>query len=45
VSNPALAEHRVVRHHRGIQGGSDLVPAIHGWTDPVAKIVITRIDD
>ena len=45
MSNPALAEHGVIRHHPGIQGGSDLVPAIHGWTDPVAKIVITRIDD
>jgi hypothetical protein len=43
VSNPALAEDGVIRHHPGIQGGADLVPGVHGWTDPVAKVVITRI--
>ncbi|MCI0435501.1 MAG: spondin domain-containing protein [Gemmatimonadetes bacterium] len=44
VSDPALAENGVIHHHGGIQGGDDLNPAIHGWTDPVAKIVITRIN-
>jgi hypothetical protein len=29
--------------HAGIQGGDDLNPAIHGWTDPVATISITRL--
>jgi hypothetical protein len=42
VSNPALAEGGVIRHHRGIQGTDDLDPAIHGWTDPVARIKIKR---
>jgi len=42
TSNPALAEGGVIRHHPNIQGGSDLLPAVHGWTDPVAEVVITR---
>jgi hypothetical protein len=42
VSNPALAEGGVIAHHEGIQGGSDLDPAIHGWTDPVARISVER---
>jgi hypothetical protein len=42
VSDPALAEGGVIAHHAGIQGGSDLDPAIHGWTDPVAKIRVKR---
>ena len=44
MTNPALAETDVIRHHPGIQGGEDLIPGVHGWTDPVAEIVITRID-
>jgi Spondin_N len=43
VSNPALAEGGVIRHHRGIQGTDDLDPEIHGWTDPVARIKIERM--
>ncbi len=43
VSNPALAEGGVIHHHPNIQGGSDLVPAVHGWTDPVAEVTITRV--
>jgi hypothetical protein len=42
VSDPALAEGDVIRHHPGIQGGSDLDPGIHGWTDPVARITVER---
>ncbi|MGH2985859.1 MAG: spondin domain-containing protein [Solirubrobacterales bacterium] len=42
VSDPALAEGEVIRHHPGIQGGSDLNPEIHGWTDPVARITVER---
>lgn len=41
-SDPALAEGEVIRHHPGIAGGTDLDPAVHGWTDPVAKITVTR---
>jgi Spondin_N len=43
TSNPALAQGGVIAHHPGIQGGSDLVPAIHGWTDPVAEIEVEAI--
>jgi hypothetical protein len=43
TSNPALAEGGVIHHHPGIAGGADLVPAIHGWTDPVAKITVERV--
>jgi hypothetical protein len=43
ASNPALAEDGVIHHHTGIAGGADLVPAIHGWDDPVAEITIERI--
>jgi hypothetical protein len=44
TSNPALAEGGVIHHHEGIQGGSDLLPEVHGWTDPVARITITAIN-
>ena len=43
TSNPALAEGGVIHHHPGIAGGADLVPAIHGWTDPVARISVERV--
>ena len=42
VSDPAIAEGGVIQHHAGIQGGSDLDPAVHGWTDPVATIRVER---
>jgi hypothetical protein len=42
-SNPALAEGGLIHHHPGIRGGADLLPAIHGWTDPVARIDVTAI--
>ncbi|MDQ4078414.1 MAG: spondin domain-containing protein [Chloroflexota bacterium] len=44
MSNPALAEGGVIHHHEGIEGDDDLVPAIHGWTNPVAEITITRVN-
>src|SRR2546425_1962639 len=43
VSDPALAEGGVIAHHEGIKGGSDLSPAIHGWTDPVAEVTVEAI--
>lgn len=43
MSDPALAEGGVILHHAGIVGGSDLIPAVHGWTAPVALITIERI--
>ncbi|MDZ4700845.1 MAG: spondin domain-containing protein [Rhodothermales bacterium] len=43
MSNPALAENGSIAHHPGVEGGDDLVPAVHGWNDPVAKVHIRRI--
>lgn len=40
---PALDEGGVIRHHPGISGGADLLPAVHGWTDPVAEVTVTRV--
>jgi hypothetical protein len=44
MSDPALAENGVVHPHDGIQGGTDLDSGIHGWDDPVAEVVIERVD-
>ena len=44
MSDPLLAEGGVVMPHAGIVGGADLSPGIHGWTDPVVKITVQRID-
>jgi hypothetical protein len=41
ASNPALAEGSVVSTHSGVQGGTDLTVADHGWTDPVARVTVT----
>jgi hypothetical protein len=43
VSNPALAEGGVIAHHEGIKGGGDLLPSVHGWTEPVAEIKVTAV--
>lgn len=43
MSDPALAEGGVIHHHAGIAGSADLDPAVHGWSDPVASITVTRI--
>ena len=43
VSNPALAENSVIKLHPNVQGGDDLVPAVHGWSEPVGKVRIRRI--
>ena len=43
TTNPALAEGGVIRHHPGIVGGNDLLPPVHGWTDPVATIAVERV--
>ena len=42
VHDPAPAE-GFVHIHSGIHGGGDLVPAIHDWRNPVAKITIRRL--
>jgi len=43
TSNPALAEGGVIHHQPGIAGAADLLPAVHGWTDPVAEITVERV--
>jgi len=43
MSDPALAEDGVVQHHEGIAGRSDLIPGVHGWGNPVAKLTVKRI--
>ncbi|MGH2723501.1 MAG: spondin domain-containing protein [Actinomycetota bacterium] len=43
TSDPALAEGGVITHHPGIEGIADLVPSVHGWNDPAARISVTRI--
>ena len=43
TSNPLLAEDGIIIPHVGINGGVDLVPEVHDWSDPVAKIVIERV--
>jgi hypothetical protein len=42
-SDPALAQNDVIRHHPGVTGRRDLVPAVHGWNvnAPVARITVT----
>ncbi len=42
-SNPALLEGGVIHHHPGIAGGVDLLEAVHGWDDPVVRVIVTRI--
>jgi hypothetical protein len=37
--------HGNIDHHRGIQGGADLTPSMHDWTNPVAEITIELVDD
>ncbi|MCH7698525.1 MAG: spondin domain-containing protein [Chloroflexi bacterium] len=44
MSNPALAEGGVIRMHAGIEGGTDLTVADHGWTNPVARITVSAGD-
>lgn len=43
MSDPALAEDGVIHPHAGVTGTGDLVPEVHGWTDPAAAVTITRV--
>lgn len=43
TSNGALAEGGVIHHHPGIVGGADLLPAVHGWMNPVVSVSVERI--
>ena len=42
-SNPTLVEGGRIHHHDGIQGSGDLLVEVHGWTDPVTRVRVTRI--
>jgi len=43
MSDPMLAEDGIIIPHAGINGGIDLSPGVHGWSDPVTKIEIERV--
>ena len=43
TTNEALAEGGVIHHHAGIMGGNDLLPDVHGWTNPVVEITVERV--
>jgi hypothetical protein len=34
-----------IRHHPNIQGGGELSVALHGWSDPVAKVTVELLHD
>ena len=42
MSDPALAEIGIAIPHPGILGGEDLLPGVHGWSDPVTRVEIER---
>ena len=42
-SDPALAEHNVIRPHPGIQGDGDLDPEVYGWREPAALVQVERL--
>jgi hypothetical protein len=42
-TDPALAQNSVIQHHPGITGRRDLIPEIHGWTDPVMRIRVEAL--
>ena len=44
MSDPALQEGGVIHMHAGVLGIDDLDPDLHGWTNPVATVSITRLD-
>ena len=44
MSNPALAEDGEVHRHEFLQGNGDLLAEVHDWTDPVADILVTRVN-
>jgi hypothetical protein len=35
---------QAIAHHPGIAGGADLDAGAHGWTGPIAKVTVTRVD-
>lgn len=43
TSNPTLAEGGVITLHGGIDGGVDLVPAVHDWQGPVIEVSVQAL--
>ncbi len=43
MTDSALMEDGIIIPHVGILGGDDLIPDVHAWSDPVAKIEIKRV--
>lgn len=37
--------HMPIQHHRNIAGVGDLLTGVHTWSDPTAKVTITRISE
>ena len=42
MSDPALAENGLIHPHPGIGDYGDLIPVVHDWTDPVARVRVRR---
>lgn len=43
TSDPALATNSRISHHPGITGRRDLLTDVHGFTNPVATVTVTRV--
>jgi hypothetical protein len=39
-----VATQERIQYHEGIQGSGDLDPQIYGWSEPVAKLTVKRVD-
>lgn len=42
-AGPEAVPHRPIRLHPGIQSLGELTPALHGWLNPVALVIIERL--
>jgi Spondin_N len=43
-AGPDTSPAQPIHHHSNIHGSGDLDPGDHGWTDPVARITVERIN-
>ncbi len=43
-NNAGIETSDPIMHHPGVQGTGDLTVGAHGWSDPVVKITIVRVD-
>lgn len=41
--NDRIPTMEVIEHHAGIHGMGDLIPELHGWTDPIVRITVVRV--